>query len=163
AIIIRRRFQRSAAAPATSEKRAAGTSPTKPTRPAFAGECVRAKTSSGNASAVAWEPTAESNWPVSRRTKSRFRQRGGAGRVGGGRVRAETEFGRVESYPEYPGTEHPMRILQRVLVDMGLSGPVGADQDGYPGILGYEGPSLSEVTGNRVALLAPFIEGILVR
>jgi Xaa-Pro dipeptidase len=79
------------------------------------------------------------------------------------RVRAETEFDRIESYPEYPGTEHPMRILQRVLVDMGLSGPVGADQDGYPGILGYQGPTLSEVTANRVALLSPFIEGMMVR
>ena len=29
------------------------------------------------------------------------------------RVRAETEFERVESYPEYPGIEHPMRILAR--------------------------------------------------
>ena len=37
------------------------------------------------------------------------------------RVRAETEFERVESYPEYPGEEHPMRILQRVLEDMGIA------------------------------------------
>ena len=39
------------------------------------------------------------------------------------RVRAETAFERVESYPEYPGTEHPMRILGRVLArsrDQGL-------------------------------------------
>ena len=79
------------------------------------------------------------------------------------RVRAETEFERIESYPEYPGTEHPMRILQRVLVDMGFKGPVGADQDGYPGILGYQGPLLSEVTGNRIALVSPFIESAMVR
>ena len=58
------------------------------------------------------------------------------------RVRAETTFGRVESYPEYPGTEHPMRILGRVLADMGIDGALGADNDGYPGILGYEGPTL---------------------
>ena len=63
------------------------------------------------------------------------------------RVLAETEFERVESYPEYPGTEHPMLILARVLADMGITGGAGADQDGYPGILGYEGPALSEVTG----------------
>ena len=37
------------------------------------------------------------------------------------RVRAETEFERVESYPEYPGTEHPMLILARVLADMGIT------------------------------------------
>jgi Xaa-Pro dipeptidase len=79
------------------------------------------------------------------------------------RVRAETEFERVEAYPEYPGIEHPMRILQRVLADMGISGAVGADQDGYPGILGYQGPPLSEVTGSRVDPLAPFIESMMVR
>jgi Xaa-Pro dipeptidase len=49
------------------------------------------------------------------------------------RVRAETAFERIESYPEYPGTEHPMRILGRVLADVGISGSIGADQDGYPG------------------------------
>ena len=36
------------------------------------------------------------------------------------RVLAETEFERVESYPEYPGVEHPMHILARVLADMGI-------------------------------------------
>jgi Xaa-Pro dipeptidase len=79
------------------------------------------------------------------------------------RVRAESEFDRIDSYPEYPGTEHPMRILQRVLVDMGLKGSVGADQDGYPGILGYQGPPLSEVNGNTVVPLSPFIESMMVR
>ena len=62
------------------------------------------------------------------------------------RVRAETAFERVESYPEYPGLEHPMLILAALLADMGIRGAIGADQDGYPGILGYEGPPLSEVT-----------------
>ncbi len=79
------------------------------------------------------------------------------------RVRAETAFERVESYPEYPGREHPMRILGRVLRDMGLSGAVGADQDGYPGILGYQGPPLSEVAESRVDALAPVIERMMVR
>ncbi len=79
------------------------------------------------------------------------------------RVLAETDFERVESYPEYPGIEHPMRILARVLPDLGITGAVGADEDGYPGILGYAGPSLSEVTGGRVEALAPFIESMMVR
>ena len=79
------------------------------------------------------------------------------------RVRAETEFERVESYPEYPGDEHPMLILARVLVDLGITGGAGADQNGYPGILGYEGPALSEVTGQPVVPLAPFIESLMVR
>ena len=79
------------------------------------------------------------------------------------RVRAETAFDRVESYPEYPGTEHPMLILQRVLLDLGLRGAIGADSDGYPGILGYQGPPLSEVAGASVVDLAPFIESMMVR
>ena len=79
------------------------------------------------------------------------------------RVRAETEFERVESYPEYPGTEHPMRILARVVLELGITGAAGADQDGYPGLLGYEGPALSEVTGQAVLPLAPFIESMMVR
>jgi Xaa-Pro dipeptidase len=78
------------------------------------------------------------------------------------RVRAETGFDRVESYPEYPGIEHPMLLLQRVLDDMGVRGAMGADQDGYPGILGYQGPALSEVTGSTVAPLAAFIESLMV-
>jgi Xaa-Pro aminopeptidase len=79
------------------------------------------------------------------------------------RVRAESEFDRVESYPEYPGEVHPMRILQRLLEDMGMRGAVGAEQDGYPGILGYAGPALSEVGARDVFPLTPFIEGMLVR
>ena len=74
------------------------------------------------------------------------------------RTEEEASFDRVESYPEYPGTEHPMRILAR-LVD----GPVGADQDGYPAILGYAGPTLSEVTGAPVHDLAPAIEQLMRR
>jgi Xaa-Pro aminopeptidase len=79
------------------------------------------------------------------------------------RVRAETAFERVESYPEYPGTEHPMRIFSRVLGDLGVGGSIGADQDGYPGILGYQGPALSEVTGGSVAPLAGAIESMMMR
>ena len=78
------------------------------------------------------------------------------------RVRAETSFERVESYPEYPGLEHPMRILGGVLADMGITGALGADSDGYPGILGYEGPTLGEVTKADVAPLVPLIESMMV-
>lgn len=77
------------------------------------------------------------------------------------RVREETEFERVESYPEYPGVEHPMLILGRVLRDMGITGALAADNDGYPGILGYSGPSLSEVLGGTTAALSPFIESLM--
>jgi Xaa-Pro aminopeptidase len=74
------------------------------------------------------------------------------------RTEEEGHFDRVESYPEYPGPEHPMVLLARL-----LDGDVAADQDGYSGILGYEGPALSEVTGRAVKTLAPFIESCIRR
>jgi Xaa-Pro dipeptidase len=74
------------------------------------------------------------------------------------RTEAEGHFDRVESYPEYPGREHPMKLLAKL-----LDGDVAADQDGYSGILGYEGPALSEVTGRAVKALGPFIESCLRR
>jgi Xaa-Pro aminopeptidase len=77
------------------------------------------------------------------------------------RVRAETSFELVASYPEYPGLEHPMRILARALADLGAGAELGADHDGYPGILGYVGPALSEVTGAQVAPLHPRIERMM--
>jgi Xaa-Pro dipeptidase len=78
------------------------------------------------------------------------------------RVREETAFQRIESYPEYPGREHPMLLLARVLADMGVAA-LGADENGYPGILGYDGPPLSEVTGHLVTRLGPFVESMMVR
>ena len=77
------------------------------------------------------------------------------------RVQAETSFERIESYPEYPGLEHPMKILARVLSDHGVGAEIGADQDGYPGILGYEGPPVSEVTGASVSPVAQTIERMM--
>lgn len=79
------------------------------------------------------------------------------------RTRAETTFERVESYPEYPGLEHPMLILARVLVSMGIKESIGADQDGYPGILGYHGPSLGDIASSTVGSLSDTIESMMVR
>ena len=79
------------------------------------------------------------------------------------RTREETSFERIESYPEYPGTEHPMLIWARVLADLGIRDRIGADSDGYPGILGYQGPALSEVTGASVAPLSDVIESAMAR
>jgi Xaa-Pro dipeptidase len=79
------------------------------------------------------------------------------------RVRAETAFERVESYPEYPGIEHPMSFLARLLGDLGIRRSIGADQDGYPGILGYAGPPLSEAAACAVTPLATAIEEMMVR
>jgi Xaa-Pro dipeptidase len=79
------------------------------------------------------------------------------------RTRAEASFQRVETYPEYPGPEHPMRILARALADLGVRGQIAADQDGYPGILGYQGPPLHEVTGARVTSVGDAIEAMIAR
>ncbi len=79
------------------------------------------------------------------------------------RTRAEADFARIESYPEYPGLEHPMAIFARVLADRGIRDSIGADNDGYPGILGYKGPSLSAAAGAAVAPLGETIEGMMAR
>lgn len=79
------------------------------------------------------------------------------------RTHAEASFERIDAYPEYPGLEHPMRIFARVLADIGIEGALGADQDGYPGILGYRGPPLSEVTGASVRPLSAAIEAMMAR
>src|SRR4029453_4013762 len=79
------------------------------------------------------------------------------------RTRAEASFNRIESYPEYPGLEHPMRIPAAVARDLGLRGRIAVDQDGYPGILGYRGPPLSEVTGADVVSVGARIEAMMAR
>ena len=79
------------------------------------------------------------------------------------RTRAEASFERIETYREYPGFEHPMRILARVVADLGVRGTIAADQDGYPGILGYQGPALSEVTGADVPTVDSAVEAMMAR
>ena len=79
------------------------------------------------------------------------------------RARAESAFERIDAYAEYPGLEHPMRLFARVLADLGIERAVGADGDGYPGILGYKGPLLSEVTGAAVTPLGDVIESMMAR
>ena len=65
---------------------------------------------------------------------------------------------RVDHYLEYPDDPHPMVIFKGVLEDMGVTGRIGADTDGYPWILGYQGPSLSELTGAKVVRVGEFVE-----
>ena len=79
------------------------------------------------------------------------------------RTRAEAAFARIASYPEYPGIEHPMLIFARVLADLGIRDAIGADEDGYPGILGYKGPALSAAAGASVAPLGDVIESMMAR
>jgi len=63
---------------------------------------------------------------------------------------AKATLDRVEHYLEYPGEPRPETVLAATLADMGLIGNIGADQDGYPWILGYRGPTLSELSGATV-------------
>jgi Xaa-Pro dipeptidase len=65
---------------------------------------------------------------------------------------------RVDHYVEYPHDPHPMEIFRRTLEDLGVRGRLGADHDGYPWILGYRGPKLSELTGGEVVNIAGFVE-----
>jgi Xaa-Pro aminopeptidase len=73
-------------------------------------------------------------------------------------AQAEALVDRVDHYLEYPGDPHPMVLFAGMLKEMGLNGRVGADSDGYPWMLGYQGPSLSELTGAEVACLSAFVE-----
>jgi len=63
---------------------------------------------------------------------------------------AKATLDRVEHYLEYPGEPRPETVLAATLADMGVTGKIGADQDGYPWILGYRGPTLSELSGATV-------------
>lgn len=66
---------------------------------------------------------------------------------------------RVEHYLEYPGDPRAETALAQVLGDLGLTGTIGADQDGYPWILGYRGPTLSDLSGAKVTRVVERIEG----
>jgi Xaa-Pro aminopeptidase len=71
---------------------------------------------------------------------------------------AKALFDRVEHYDEYPGEPRSETALERTLAGMGLTGKIGADQDGYPWILGYRGPTLSELSGAEVVRVVEQIE-----
>jgi Xaa-Pro dipeptidase len=64
----------------------------------------------------------------------------------------------VADYPEYPSETHPMEALRGLLEEMGVTGSFGADQDGYPWVLGYRGPSLTELTGTTPEKITAFVE-----
>ncbi len=71
---------------------------------------------------------------------------------------ARSTLDRVEHYLEYPGDPRAEQVLARTLTDLGLTGKIGADQDGYPWILGYRGPTLSELSGASVVRVVEAIE-----
>jgi Xaa-Pro aminopeptidase len=74
-------------------------------------------------------------------------------------AKANALVSHVADYPEYPSVSHPMESLRELLETMGLTdGGLGADQDGYPWILGYRGPSLTELTGRTPQRISGFVE-----
>lgn len=73
-------------------------------------------------------------------------------------AQANALVGHVADYPEYPSEVHPMESLKRLLGEMNLDGSLGADHDGYPWILGYRGPSLTELVGEAPEKVTAFVE-----
>jgi len=65
---------------------------------------------------------------------------------------------RVDHYLEYPGDPHPTELLKHMLTDMEIGERIGADDDGYPWILGYRGPSLSVLTGANIVSVRSAVE-----
>ena len=67
--------------------------------------------------------------------------------------------GEVADYSEYPSETHPMESLLELLGAMGLNRErLGSDHDGYPWILGYRGPSLTELTGTAPEKITAVVE-----
>ena len=64
-------------------------------------------------------------------------------------ARGATGIERIAHYDEFPGIPRAEASLAELLADMGIAGRIGADQDGYPWILGYQGPALSELDRRR--------------
>lgn len=65
---------------------------------------------------------------------------------------------RFESYREYPDNPHPAIVLRDMLLQMGFGDSVGVDYDGYPPILGYQGPALSATMKVTVENVVGFVE-----
>jgi Xaa-Pro aminopeptidase len=69
---------------------------------------------------------------------------------------------RVDYYLEYPFQPRPEDVFKGVLDEMGITGDYGADHDGYPWILGYRGPSLTEIVGSTPKFVGVFIEDAMM-
>ncbi|MBI5876398.1 MAG: aminopeptidase P family protein [Chloroflexi bacterium] len=76
-------------------------------------------------------------------------------------AKANVQGGRVDNYLEYPDNPHPMTLFKQMLAEMGFGGRVGADNDGYPWILGYRGPALTEMLGCTYVNVNPFVEDMM--
>jgi Xaa-Pro dipeptidase len=72
-------------------------------------------------------------------------------------AQANAMVSEVADYPEYPGETHPSEALRSLLTKLGLE-RMGADHDGYPWVLGYRGPTLTELVGQTPVKITAFIE-----
>jgi len=63
---------------------------------------------------------------------------------------ASVPSAKIDYYEEYPGETHPMHVLAGTLKSLGIRTRLAADGDGYPWILGYRGPALSDLTGLKI-------------
>ena len=73
-------------------------------------------------------------------------------------AQANAMVSEVADYPEYPGETHPSEVLRSLLGKLGLRERFGADHDGYPWVLGYRGPTLTELLGATPVKVTAFIE-----
>jgi Xaa-Pro dipeptidase len=73
-------------------------------------------------------------------------------------AQANALIDRVDHYKEYPDKPHPMEVFAQMLKDMGVDEKIGADTDGYPWILGYRGPAMSEFMNTTVTPVRVFVE-----
>jgi Xaa-Pro aminopeptidase len=71
---------------------------------------------------------------------------------------ANATIDKVVSYLEYPYDPHPMEIFIDFLNEMGINQKIGSDHDGYPWILGYRGPTLSQLIEESPTKITAFIE-----
>ena len=130
----------------SSRPGAAGCSSTSRPRASAAASSSTTATSSTSRASTSSPPSARS----ASRSNAAGEPRGLRPRVRG-RARARRDHVRARSSRTRStrGSSTRCSILGDVLEDMGIVGAIGADNDGYPGILGYQGPSLSEVIGGH--------------
>lgn len=68
---------------------------------------------------------------------------------------------KVHPYPEYPGREHPMFQLGKIVSMYGRdTGDWGSDCEGYIDLNGYQGPSLSRILDRPVCRIGNAIDRI---
>lgn len=73
-------------------------------------------------------------------------------------AKTNAHIDQVHHYVEYPDDPHPMTVLRKACQEMGYGSTIAVDDDGYPWIFGYQGPSISELTSAEVLHIRAFIE-----